>query len=903
MAVTRAIDGLVRRAFPHTVAAAWHRASLTTSDANRIKHLLATQEVLLRTLNALILPDYLRGEPCDAVEQLLPALARPALGHWVGLLRETLRHLRSRELEVFCPEACDWYFTPKGKPSQAARLLDGLVTLRNEEAHGRALGPKETGARAAQLLSDMKALLGGLAWMTAYRPFRVLSQKTRRRGGQAGRVQFLVGVETQSEPEAGSWSAGLFQDAVFVSNPAGDAVLEISPLMQVLYDAGPRGDRVFLAASTRKSKKLVLKNDATGSEEAVLVEIEDAELSWEEWLEGRAENIVLLQNAGPAGVFAYPDWRPAGEAGHDLGERFEVKEVLGKGGMATVFRVWDTWDESEFALKVLHPELTEDRSFRERFRREAQMMRRLRHDHILRIVESGSLEDGRVYLKLPLLTGGTLQERIVPGGVPDELLDLWATTMLEGLSHAHREGVVHRDIKPENWLLDDEAQLYLADFGIALREDDARITRSMEQLGSLAYMSPEQRVGRDLDAKSDVYSLGVVFHELITGELGCARPGVGIEGPWGNLVRDMTDDDPAERPTAAECLARVAPGRSSAEVAPPLLQESAPPSPEARFHHHGPQGQAERALDEVLAAIRAAPDAEHLLWRPGWSKWKPWREVAEIVQIIVPVVASPPALPPPADAPRVEAIELLPGSFTMGDEGQRTVQLSRAFQLAVAPIDASVFDESGGVFSLGVSWFDALRFCNRLSERCGLEPVYLFGEYTLRQDWSMDDMGRLLFDLVGFDLINPVMSAFGQDVLDVLQNRPEELKQVKGVGPRTIERIAHDWNPDEWFAADVRWTPGATGWRLPTEAEWDYAASTRADELDGSERKEWVWDRAGRTWTNAPPALSPGDAEDPSGSEEGDKRVLRGLGARRLRVCHLPWERLSDGSLRPARWL
>ena len=884
LAVTRAIDGLVRRAFPHPIAAAWHRASLTTSDADRIKHLLACQEVLLRTLVAQLLPDYLAGPAAAPVEELLPRLERPAMGHWVGLVREILRTVRERDRPPFCPEAADWYFTPKGKPSQAARLLDSLVSLRNEEAHGRALSPKETAARAAQLLGDLKALLGGMAWMTAYRPFRVVEQRARRRGGHAGKVQFLVGVEPQTQPQSAAWSAGLFQDAVWLANPAGDTFLELSPALQVLYDAGPRAERVFLLAHTKKSKKLVLKHDATGAEEHVLVHIEEESIPWDRWLEER--DVVRLENPGKAGVFEASEWRPASEDGHDLGERFEVKEALGQGGMATVFRVWDTWDEQEFALKVLHAELTTDRAFRERFRREAQMMRRLDHPNVLRVVETGQLEDGRVYLKLPLVTAGTLAERITTGGAPHELVLGWAAQMLSGLAHAHAQGVVHRDVKPENFLLDEHGAVFLADFGIALREDDTRLTKSMEQVGSLAYMSPEQRLGRELDAASDIFSLGVVLHELLSGELGPASPGKGLDAPWGDLVRAMTADEPSARPDAAGCLSRLELPAPEAPGAP------APPAPSesVRYHHHGPDGQAERTLDEVVAAVRKAPDGPHLLWRPGWTSWRPHTDVTEVAQALGGVQA--PAAPPPVPGgPSLDVVELAPGAFGMGPERARQVQLSRGFVVGLA------LEEIGGL-----SWYDAIRRCNALSAEFGLDPAYRLSEPEPRKAWSMDDMGRVVYDLLGFELIQPVMEHFGREVLEVLQFRPQDLGVIKGVGPKRIERIAAAWNPDEYYVCQVEWDFAASGWRLPTEAEWEYASQVHHDVLEGGTRLEWVWDRAGKTWTDQPPPLPAEDAADPKGAEVGDKRVLRGLGQADVRRCWSPWERNKEGGLRVARW-
>ena len=248
------IDQLVRTSFPHPVAAAWHRVSLATSSADKIKRLLACLEVLVRLLCVLLLPDYLRGPPDEAVEKTFAYLDRPALGHWVQLLRSLIRALDARQTPApFMPEVQAWYLT-KGRPSDGAKRLDDLVMVRNEEAHGRALSVAEQDERAAELLSGLRTVISELAFLGSYRPFRILTSSLSRRSGFSGRVQFLIGVPAQPEPVQGNWPARLFEEGVYLSNPAGTEVLELSPFMQVLHDPGPREDCVFLAPARRSRR-------------------------------------------------------------------------------------------------------------------------------------------------------------------------------------------------------------------------------------------------------------------------------------------------------------------------------------------------------------------------------------------------------------------------------------------------------------------------------------------------------------------------------------------------------------------------------------------------------------------------------------------------------------------------
>jgi serine/threonine protein kinase len=203
-----------------------------------------------------------------------------------------------------------------------------------------------------------------------------------------------------------------------------------------------------------------------------------------------------------------------------LGERYEIERELGSGGMATVYLARDIKHDREVALKVLRSDLSAVIGT-ERFLGEVRITARLDHPHILTLIDSGEA-DGILYYVLPYVRGESLRaklEREKQLGI-DESLSI-TKQIASALDYAHSHGVVHRDIKPENILLH-EGEAVLADFGIALAVKEAggnRLTETGLSLGTPQYMSPEQATGdRALDKRSDVYSLGAVYYEMITGE-------------------------------------------------------------------------------------------------------------------------------------------------------------------------------------------------------------------------------------------------------------------------------------------------------------------------------------------------------------------------------------------------
>ncbi len=201
-------------------------------------------------------------------------------------------------------------------------------------------------------------------------------------------------------------------------------------------------------------------------------------------------------------------------------------ELIGPGGMGTVYRARHKPLDRPVAVKVLHAHLQDDPSFAERFAREARTMARLDHPHIVRVYDFGHRE-GLYYLVMELVDGVSLRQALADGGfTPAQSLAI-VPRICEALQYAHDQGVVHRDIKPENILLDRSGSPKIVDFGLALLTRSAtetRLTRQARVLGTPHYMAPEQiERPAEVDHRADIYALGVVFYEMLTGELPLGR--------------------------------------------------------------------------------------------------------------------------------------------------------------------------------------------------------------------------------------------------------------------------------------------------------------------------------------------------------------------------------------------
>jgi eukaryotic-like serine/threonine-protein kinase len=203
-----------------------------------------------------------------------------------------------------------------------------------------------------------------------------------------------------------------------------------------------------------------------------------------------------------------------------IDKRYELRGLVGSGGMANVFLAHDEVLDRDVALKLLKDQYAENEEFVERFKREARSAASLSHPHIVPVFAWGETGDGMYYIAMEYLSGGTLRERIMSkGALPARTAAAAALQIAEALQAAHEQGMIHRDIKPRNILITDSGHVKVADFGIAHAAEASTISDLGDILGSVKYMSPEQAIGEPVGPESDLYSLGVVLYEMLTGRV------------------------------------------------------------------------------------------------------------------------------------------------------------------------------------------------------------------------------------------------------------------------------------------------------------------------------------------------------------------------------------------------
>jgi serine/threonine protein kinase len=324
------------------------------------------------------------------------------------------------------------------------------------------------------------------------------------------------------------------------------------------------------------------------------------------------------------------------------GGRYRLERQLGHGGMGTVYLAHDVELDRAVAVKVLAESLAGDEPFRRRFLREARMAARLSHPNVVAVYDAGEAEDGRPYIVMEYVDGSTLEGR---GPMPPPEAVGLAVQACQGLAHAHAAGLVHRDVKPHNLLLRTDGTLKVADFGIARAAEATALTQVGTVLGTAAYLAPEQATGGEVTPATDVYALGAVLYELLTGRPPyepasladlAERPEITPVSELAPEVSPQLEDavmralarNPAYRQHSADELARELGGRATA---PTRIQ----PAP----RRHGSRGWAAVAA-AALAVAAVAALVVVLTTRSGGSGSPPRR----------PPAATARPIPPGADA-------------------------------------------------------------------------------------------------------------------------------------------------------------------------------------------------------------------------------------------------------------
>ena len=509
--------------FPHPIAAPYRHAQTSQRSPDRSAYLVATVDGFLRYVGSALLSDFFSKSPAgEKSAAVLEVLRYPTMVKWAELILDLAGQLNGHN--PFMPELVAAVTQKSGKPSatgsamrELAGYCEGLLDSKEilvDEARA--------GEVAVKLEEDVSSFLGKFLFLEKY-PLAVFrSHVSEGEGGFCGFMLRWMGYRLQPLPISVEFDGVVPLEVPLLVSPDTARAIEVSPFVALEAGANRQNEALYLVSGLRGENGLRLENIGTGRFVVRELKVKGEPASLLDYMESWASGGVAVLSPGGASARRLRFKSKLLPSEKVLEGRYKPLGFIGRGGIGAVYRVFDLEDQCDKAVKILYPDLSRNEFFTRYFLETGRLLSRLEHENLVPVYAadySSTLQENHIIMAH--MDGGSLAERIElrESLAPKEALRV-AAGVLEAVQHLHANELVHGGIHPGNILFDDKGTPCLADFGI-LQLPSAKSTafRPLERLHSMRYSSPELLLGGQATAASDIYSVGLVLFEMLTGRV------------------------------------------------------------------------------------------------------------------------------------------------------------------------------------------------------------------------------------------------------------------------------------------------------------------------------------------------------------------------------------------------